>query len=74
MRIRADSVFVSSLLFTTALLSLVPAALWNALAGRDKVVMARLDAGFRAEAQTAGLGIPTSRIAAIQGNDCPNVL
>ena len=47
MRIRADSVFISGVLFTIALVSLIPAALWNALAGRD---IATLDAGFRAEA------------------------
>jgi hypothetical protein len=58
MRIRTDSVFISSVLLTIALLGLIPAALWNALAGRDKTVLANLDAGFRAELQTAGyLGI-----------------
>jgi hypothetical protein len=39
--------------FTIALLCLVPAALWNLNAGHDTALMARLDAGFRAEAQTA---------------------
>ena len=53
MRVRADSVFVSSLLHTVALLCLVPAALSNALAGRDKAWLAHLDAGFRAEVQTS---------------------
>ncbi len=58
MRIRADSAFISSVLFTIALLCLIRAALWNALAGHDKVVLAKLDAGFRAEAQTSSyLGI-----------------
>jgi len=58
MRIPADSVFISSVLFTMALLCLIPAGLTNALAGRDKMVLARLDAGFRAEAQTANyLGV-----------------
>ncbi|HLB89226.1 MAG TPA: hypothetical protein VJK29_16345 [Terriglobales bacterium] len=58
MRIRADSVFISSVLFTIALVCLIPAALRNALAGRDKMALASLDAGFRAEAQTAGyLGV-----------------
>ena len=58
MRIRADSVFVSSVLFTIALLFLIPAGLWNALAGRDKTVLAKLDEGLRAEAQTSGyLGV-----------------
>ena len=55
MRTRADSVFISGVLFTVALVSLIPAALCNALAGRE---LATLDAGFRAEAQTAhDLGI-----------------
>jgi hypothetical protein len=66
MRIRADSVFMSSVLLTIALLCLVPAALRNALAGRDNVVMAKLDAGFRAEAQTASyLGIACLAITLI---------
>lgn len=52
-KIRADSVFVSSVLFTIALLCLIPAALWNASAGRDKALVAQMDAGFRAEAQTS---------------------
>jgi hypothetical protein len=58
MRIRADSVFISSVLFTIALLCLIPAGLRNALAGRHEMVFAELDAGFRAEAQTASyLGV-----------------
>ena len=58
MRIRADSVVISSVLFTIALLSLIPAALRNAIAGRDKTILAKLDAGFQAESQTASyLGI-----------------
>ena len=58
MRIRADSVAVSSVLFTIALLCLIPAALRNAIAGRDKTILAKLDVGFQAEAQTASyLGI-----------------
>jgi hypothetical protein len=53
MRVRADSVSISSVLLTVALLGLIPTALWNALAGRDKTVLARLDAGYRADIQTA---------------------
>jgi hypothetical protein len=53
MRIRADSVFISSGLFTIALLCLIPAALWNLESGHDRVLMAKLDDGYRAEAQTA---------------------
>jgi hypothetical protein len=53
MRVRADSVFISSLLHTIALLCFIRAALWNALAGRDKALLAQMDAGFRAEAQTS---------------------
>ncbi len=53
MRVRADSVFVSSVLYTIALLSLVRAALWNYYSGSDTEILARLDTGFRAEAQTA---------------------
>jgi hypothetical protein len=53
MRVRADSIFVSSVLHTIALLCLIRAALWNALAGRDKALLAELDAAFRAEAQTS---------------------
>jgi hypothetical protein len=52
MRIRADSVFISSVLFTIALLNLIPAGRWYFFSGTDKVALARLDAGFRAEAQT----------------------
>jgi hypothetical protein len=52
-RVRADSVFISSLLHTIGLLFLIRAALWNISAGSDKAVLAKLDAGFRAEAQMA---------------------
>lgn len=46
------------MLFTIALVCLIPAAVRNALAGRDKLALASLDAGFRAEAQTSGcLGV-----------------
>jgi hypothetical protein len=53
MRVRADFVFVSGVLHTIALLSLVRAALWNYYSGTHKEILARLDVGFRAEAQTA---------------------
>jgi hypothetical protein len=53
MRVRADSVFVSSVLHTIALLSLVRPALWNYYSGSDREILARLDVGFQAEAQTA---------------------
>lgn len=43
MRIRADSAFVSGILFTIALSSLIPAALRNALGGSDKALLARMD-------------------------------
>jgi len=53
MRIRVNSVFISGVLLTIALVSLIPAALRNALAGRDKILLATFDAGFQAEAQTS---------------------
>jgi len=53
MRVRADSVFVSSVLHTIALLFLVRTALWNYYAGRDKALLAQMDAGFRSDAQTS---------------------
>lgn len=53
MRLRSDSVFVSSVLHTIALLSLVRAALWNYYSGSHKDIVAKLDVGFQAEAQTA---------------------
>ncbi len=52
MRIRADSVFISSLLFTIALLNLVPEGLLYFSSGTDKVALARFDAGVRAQLQT----------------------
>jgi hypothetical protein len=58
MRIRRDSLFISSVLFTIALLCLVPWILRAALAGHDRVALQALDAGFRAEAKTmADLGV-----------------
>ncbi len=53
MRVRADSALVSSVLFTLALLSLTPAALWYFSSGTDKATIARLDPGYQAEAYTA---------------------
>jgi hypothetical protein len=47
MKVRPDSVSISSALLTVALLSLIPTSLANALAGHDKVALARLDTGFR---------------------------
>ena len=52
MRVRADSVFISSLLFTIALVCLIPAFWANFLTGRDKIWLAKLDAGYRLAAQT----------------------
>lgn len=58
MKTRVDVVWFSSVLFSIALLCLVPAALWNALAGIDNNALAVLDAGYRAEARTASdLGV-----------------
>ena len=55
MRIRIDSVFISSLLFTIALLNLIPAGRWYFSAGTDEVSMAELDVGFQLASQTAHL-------------------
>jgi MFS family permease len=52
MRIRRDSLFVSSVLFTIALASLTPAFWANVLTARDKIALANLDAGYRASAGT----------------------
>src|SRR5258706_3717880 len=52
MRIRANSVFVSSALFTVALVCLIPMFLANVLTSRDKVWLARLEADYRLAAQT----------------------
>jgi len=52
MRIRADLALVSSLLFTIALLNLIPAGLWYYSSPTDVVALARLDAGYRAQLQT----------------------
>src|SRR5258708_32343109 len=53
MRIRADSDFISSVLFTIALLGLIRAARWYYFSGTDEVAIAKLDVGFRLEPQTA---------------------
>jgi hypothetical protein len=52
MRIRTDSVFVSSALFTIALVSLIPTFVARVLTSRDKVWLARLEADYRLAAQT----------------------
>jgi hypothetical protein len=52
MRIRASSVFVSSSLFTVALVCLIPTFLANVLTPRDKVWFAKLEADHRLAAQT----------------------
>ena len=52
MRIRADLALVSSVLFTLALLNLIPAGQWYFFSPTDAVALARLDAGFRAQLQT----------------------
>lgn len=49
MRVRPDSVFVSSILHTIALLFFVRPALWYYGAASDPAVVARLDAGFQGE-------------------------
>jgi hypothetical protein len=53
MRVRADSVFISSVLHTIALLFFVRAALWNYFAGSNQALFAKLDAGFQAASETA---------------------
>jgi hypothetical protein len=51
MKIRLDSVLVSSVLHTIALLALMRAALWN-FSGRTKALLAPLVAGFPDDGQT----------------------
>jgi len=66
LRIRRDSLFISSLLFTIALLCMVPWSLRAALADHDKVALQAFDAGFRAETETMGdLGIASLAIISI---------
>jgi hypothetical protein len=55
MRVRTDSVFISSVLYTIALVSLVRPALWNYYATSDKQILARLDPGLQADDQMAHL-------------------
>jgi MFS family permease len=52
MRIREDCVFPSSLLFTIALLCLVPRFWANVLVRHDRVWLRKLDDGYAAAAQT----------------------
>jgi len=47
MKIRRDTVFISSVLFTIALLGLVPPFFENAFAGHDKAAFQRLDWALR---------------------------
>ena len=66
MRVRADSVLISSVLHTVALLCLIQPALWNYSSGRNRALLAQLDEGFRAEAHTAHyLGIASLSIILI---------
>jgi len=51
MRIRTDSAFVSSVLFTIALGSLVPMFRANVITDRDKIWLAKLDGGYWLAAQ-----------------------
>lgn len=51
MRMRADLALVSSVLFTIALLNLIPAGLWYLSSPTDAVKLARLDEGLRAQSQ-----------------------
>ena len=51
MRIRTDSAFVSSVLFTIALVCFVPMFWENVITGRDKIWLAKLDDGYRLAAQ-----------------------
>jgi hypothetical protein len=67
MRIRRDSVFVSGLLFTIALLCLVPGFLRAAQAGHDEMALralAAIDPGLRAEAARTG-DLGTASLAVI---------
>jgi hypothetical protein len=51
MRIRTDSAFVSGLLFTIALVCLVPMFWANVITDRDRVWLAKLGDGYRLDAQ-----------------------
>jgi hypothetical protein len=52
MRTRVDSVSVSSVLFTIALVCLIPTFWANVITDRDKVWLAKLDDGYRSAART----------------------
>jgi hypothetical protein len=51
MKIRTDSAFVSSVLFTIALACLVPMFWANVITDRDRIQLAKLGDGFRLDAQ-----------------------
>src|SRR5260370_4907111 len=51
MRVRPDSVFISSLLLTVGLLYLIRPSLWNYFS-LNHILLAPMDDGFRAEAQS----------------------
>jgi len=51
MRTRADSVFISSALFTISLVCLVPMFWANVITDRDKIWLAKLDGGYRLATQ-----------------------
>jgi hypothetical protein len=53
MKIRTDSAFVSSALFTIALLFLVPMFWANVITDRDRIWLAKLDGGYWLAAQRA---------------------
>jgi hypothetical protein len=52
MRTRIDSVFISSVLFTVALVCLIPTFWANVITDHDKIWLAKLDDGYRAAART----------------------
>ena len=52
MRTRVDSVFISGVLFTIALICLIPTFWPNVITDRDKIWLAKLDDGYRLAART----------------------
>jgi hypothetical protein len=54
MKIRRDTVFISTVLFTIALLGLVPPFFRIAFAGHDEAAFQRLDTGFRLYSRLMG--------------------
>jgi hypothetical protein len=52
MRTRVDSAFISSVLFTIALVCLIPTFWANVITDHDKIWLAKLDDGYRAAAKT----------------------